>query len=28
LIALALLRRGKPEPAAGEEAPVPEPHLM
>ena len=28
LIALTLLRRGTPEPAAGEEAPVPEPHLM
>src|SRR6516165_6110467 len=27
-LALTLLRRGEPEPAAGEEAPVPEPHLM
>ena len=28
LIALTLLRRGTPEPAAAEDAPVPEPHLM
>src|SRR6516162_8816416 len=28
LIALTLLRRGTPEPAAGEEAPVPAPHVM